>query len=493
MLSCSGGFYSFYFSIATSPTGWTDRDIFEHWFMTVFVPEAKKCCVDPDKPIVLTLDGHDSHETRKLKRAAFDHNIIIIALPSKTTHKLQPLDVGVFSSVQRQWSKHCDERLAQGVRIDRFNFIPEYLATRHALTRSLVQKAFSKTGIYPLNPTIFHERDFAPSQASSSMATFPPSYPQEVPSSPSYIPSDLELGTDDSDSETSESRDLSNQDNPVPFKENNDSETHDDHPPLPLSSSTSNRITRSASTTLGQPTLPPFPSYADVMDCTPKELYAYMRSHQSQCEVILNECTAQLDAANAHCTIVRRHVTTLTEQLANKSQSKRRKSKKIQARFVTLPELREEFEVEDAELEAKEKAELEKAAKKKADDSARTLRINHEIESRVFDCPLTSYKRKDDLIALAGALSLPIEGTVAELTKAIKVHLAENPTRANESRFSGLFGASKKRTTTIVSPPSESVTVDPAVQALPQPSSPTNSPLIPTMPNHHASGFLSSS
>ena len=380
-----GNFIHFTFSIAMSPTGWTDRDIFEHWFMTVFIPEAKKCCIDPDKSIVLTLDGHDSHETRKLKRAAFDHNIIIIALPSKTTHKLQPLDVGVFSSVQCQWSKHCDERLAQGVRIDRFNFIPEYLATRHALTRSLVQKAFSKTGIYPLNPTIFHERDFAPSQASSSTATFPPSYPQEVPSSPSYIPSDLELGTDDSDSETSGSNDSGDQDDLVPLEEN---ETHDDHPSLPSSSPTSSRITRSVSTTLGRPTLPPFPAYADVMDCTPKELYTYMRSHQSQCEVILNECTAQLDAANAHCTITRRHITTLTEQLANKSQSKRRKSKKIQARFVTLPELREVFEAEDAELEAKEKAELEKAAKKKANDSARMLRINHEIGSRIFDLPL---------------------------------------------------------------------------------------------------------
>jgi hypothetical protein len=343
------------------------------------------------------------------------------------------------------------------------------------------------TGIYPLNPTIFHDRDFASSQASSSMATFPPSYPQEVPSSPSYVPSDLELGTDGSDSETSESNDSDDQDDPVPFKENN--ETHDDHSLLPSSSSTSSRITRSVSTTLGRPILPPFPPYADVIDRTPKELYAYMRSHQSQCEVIFNERTAQLDAANAHCTIARRHITTLTEQLANKTQSKRRKSKKVQARFVTLSELREAFEAEDAELEAKEKVELEKAAKKKADDSARTLRINHEIGSRIFDCPLTSYKRKDDLIALAGALSLPIEGTVAELTKAIKDHLAENPTRVNESRFSGLFGASRKRTAAMVSPPSG--TVDPPMWALPQPSTSTNSPLIPTPPNHYASGFFS--
>ena len=57
-------------------------DNVEHWFTTIFVPETEKCCVDPDKPIVLVLDGHacDSHKTRKLERAAFDHNIIIAAV-----------------------------------------------------------------------------------------------------------------------------------------------------------------------------------------------------------------------------------------------------------------------------------------------------------------------------------------------------------------------------------------------------------------------------
>ena len=260
--------------------------------MTVFVPEAEKCRVDPDKPIMLTLDGHNSHETRKLKHAAFNHDIIIIALPSKTTHKLQPLDVGVFSSVQCQRSKHCDEHLAQGVCIDCFNFIPEYLATHHALTCSLVQKAFIKTGIYPLNPIIFHECDFAPSQVSSLMATFPPSYPQEILSSPGYIPSDLELGTDASNSEISESNDLDDQDDLVPLNENH--KAHDDHSPLlPSSGSSTGYITHATSTTLGQPSLPCLPPYADVMNHTPKGLYAYMRSHQSQCELILNEHTAQ--------------------------------------------------------------------------------------------------------------------------------------------------------------------------------------------------------
>ncbi|KAI6104740.1 hypothetical protein EDD16DRAFT_1492337 [Pisolithus croceorrhizus] len=152
---------------------------------------------------------------------------------------------------------------------------------------------------------------------------------------------------------------------------------------------------------------------------------------------------AQLDAANAHCTIAQRHIAILMEQLTNKSQTKRQKSKKIEAHFVTLPELRAVFEAEEAELAVKEAAEAEKAAQKRAEDEAWTHWINQEIAFRVFDAPLSSYKHKDDLVALAGALSLPMQGTAADLTKAIKDYLRENPSHADEPCFSGLFGNSR--------------------------------------------------
>ena len=213
-----------YFSLGFSPTGWTDRQIFEHWFLSIFVPEAEKHCIDPDKPIVLTLDGHDSHETWELIRAAFDHNVIIILLPSKTMHKLQPLDVGVFSCVQCQWSKHCDERLAQGVHINCFSFIPEYLAIHRTISPSLVQKAFAKTGIYPLNLTIFNNHDFAPSQASSSIPTFPPSYPHDVPLSVPSEHGEISGSSGDQDNPGSPN---SNRSSPTPSLSTDDTTLYD--------------------------------------------------------------------------------------------------------------------------------------------------------------------------------------------------------------------------------------------------------------------------
>lgn len=117
------------------------------------------------------------------KSIAYKHGIIVHAFPSKTMHKMQPLDVGVFSIPQHAWTKHCDECLAEGVNITCYNFIHEYMVAHKAITPELVQKAFAKTGLYPLNLSVFNARDFAPSIVLAPKAYLPPSYLQETPSS----------------------------------------------------------------------------------------------------------------------------------------------------------------------------------------------------------------------------------------------------------------------------------------------------------------------
>jgi len=86
--------------IATSPNGWTDNKIGTAWFMEMFIPFSNDHKV-ADAPIILLLNGHNSHESDVFHEATFHHNIIVIAFPSKCTHKLQPLDVVVFAQVQR--------------------------------------------------------------------------------------------------------------------------------------------------------------------------------------------------------------------------------------------------------------------------------------------------------------------------------------------------------------------------------------------------------
>lgn len=187
-------------AIATSPNGWTDNEIGTAWFTETFIPFANAHRVT-DAPVILLLDGHNSHESDTFREAAFQNNIIVVAFPSKCTHKLQPLDVVVFAQVQRHWSNHCDNCVIQRVQMDRYNIIQEYMEIRpRAMTAKILHSAFSTTGIFPFNDTIFTDDDFAPAKSFSHTMHVPKSFPAEVPSSPvASDTSDLEASGSDSD------------------------------------------------------------------------------------------------------------------------------------------------------------------------------------------------------------------------------------------------------------------------------------------------------
>ena len=49
---------------------------------------------------MLICDGFGTHETLEALEFCFENNIILCRLPSHTSHKLQPCDVGVFASLK---------------------------------------------------------------------------------------------------------------------------------------------------------------------------------------------------------------------------------------------------------------------------------------------------------------------------------------------------------------------------------------------------------
>ncbi len=56
-----------------------------------------------------------------------------------------------------------------------------------------------------------------------------------------------------------------------------------------------------------------------------------------------------------------------------------------------------------------------------------------------FVDPLSSYKQKDDLVALSGALGLKTAATIHKLITQIKSHLNMHPEVQQNACFSGLF------------------------------------------------------
>jgi hypothetical protein len=513
-----------YFSIGFSPNGWTDRELCESWFMKDFVNFAasQRIC---DKPIVLNYDGHDSHETVEMQRIAFDNGIILFAFPSKTTHKTQPLDVSVFSAVQDAWSYRCDKRVAEGITMDRYNVIHEYLQVRHVVTPELIKTAFRKTGIYPLNPDIFTADDFAPSKSFSTVAHVPTSFPYDVPSSPPAQSSDLDSDTSDeeylppgsdfdsendgySDSDAEcevlcvedgfEIIDFGSdvmediQTDPLPILHDphfntfdmlenplDDNEVNYNFSELPIgdsyvrdfdnwnfdtvpdtqpraspslnshsrSFSTYSTRSTSSSTSLFD-TTPTYLSLTEDQQKSHKELVDEVRHLRNQVNGLASTISmqaAELGASNAHCTIIKRELGEVRTQLENMRAKKNRGSNKIKGRILTLPEMKAAFDTQEVVRLEKEKTDREKEAQKTSEALERNAQITQDIVLKIFDKPLTSYKRKDELVTIAGALKILATGTNPELFSRIKDHLTTNPQLKQTDRFAGLFNVGRRR------------------------------------------------
>lgn len=171
--------FSLPFRVGLSENGWTNDNQCLKWLETCFIPQARERAGNPDKPILLFVDGHGSHVTREMIELARQHNVHIVRLPPHTTHMLQPLDVGCFGLLQRKWIERCERYVETfGFGIPRRDVVREYFIARKAsFTAKIIKAAWKRTGLYPFNPNIFTNRDFAPSHTTSTKAHVPPSFP----------------------------------------------------------------------------------------------------------------------------------------------------------------------------------------------------------------------------------------------------------------------------------------------------------------------------
>lgn len=83
---------------AYSDTGWTDNELGVEYLTKVFKPYTAD--IAHRDPHLLILDGHGSPTTPEFILFALEHNIILLCLPSHTSHMLQPLDVDSFAILQ---------------------------------------------------------------------------------------------------------------------------------------------------------------------------------------------------------------------------------------------------------------------------------------------------------------------------------------------------------------------------------------------------------
>ena len=138
-----GTFYSL------SESGWMNAELFEEWFKHHFLVHAPSI-----RPLLLLLDGHTSHYNPSFLKLAAKEGIIVFCLPPHTTHLLQPLDNGVFSSLKHHWGKECQRFHAKnlGKVLNCCNFMAVFSkAWVEGMAISNVVSCFRAVGVYPVN------------------------------------------------------------------------------------------------------------------------------------------------------------------------------------------------------------------------------------------------------------------------------------------------------------------------------------------------------
>ena len=397
--------YSFLISIGISENGWTDEFLCEEWFRTVFIPQSNTRNTS-GAPILLILDGHGSHITKGIRQLAINNNIEIFCLPPHTTHRTQPLDVGVFGPLQLHWMRRCDDVLEDtGEEIPIVDFVNEYMTARGlAFKPDTITSAFSRCGICPLNPNIFTNADFAPSASYSTRRYVPSSYP------PEFYGEEDDLEDDATGSPLVGSAEA----------EDGASESDEDDASMNIPTGTLRKRTRA-------------------------ELEAEVLNLRGR----LSNATWHTQAAQMHATMAALECEEMTQKINTK---KRRKEVEptvsvAGVRWMTGPVGRATMDAHDTEVEAKRQKKADTAAKKLQVEVDRQKRRG-EIASgalQVLYSGALGSKKVEELREIAWGLGLKEDGVKEDYIKAIKGHLDAHPELRDINRWTGLFDRSQRR------------------------------------------------
>ncbi|KAF8980265.1 hypothetical protein BDQ17DRAFT_1337832 [Cyathus striatus] len=137
----------------------------------------------------------------------------------------------------------------------------------------------------------------------------------------------------------------------------------------------------------------------------------------------------------------------LRTQLENSRKKSNHGAIKTKARFLTHPELKAAHAKAIEEHTEKQKEEAVKREQKDRELEEIEARIRQDSVDKIFDLPLASYKRKDELRTIARALGLPEDKkmTISKLAANIRAHLVTNSDELRRNRrFSGLI-SNKRR------------------------------------------------
>lgn len=143
-------------------SGWMTADLFPS--VLKHIVAHVRCTVA--EPILLLVDNHESHVSVTCVQYCKENGIILLSFAPHTTHRMQPLDVGVYGPFKNYCSIAFNDWMTSnpGKRITLRN-IAELTnrAYLRAFTASNIISSFRKPGIFPFNRLAFTVEDFSSS------------------------------------------------------------------------------------------------------------------------------------------------------------------------------------------------------------------------------------------------------------------------------------------------------------------------------------------
>lgn len=143
-------------------SGWMTTDLFID--VLKHIVQHTKC--SKENKVLLLIDNHESHTSVSAILFCRENGIVLLSFPPHTTHRLQPLDVGIYGPFKMKLAiAFNDWMLSHPGRVITIKHISKLanIAYLNSFTPNNIIGSFKNTGIWPLNRLIFTEQDFTPS------------------------------------------------------------------------------------------------------------------------------------------------------------------------------------------------------------------------------------------------------------------------------------------------------------------------------------------
>ncbi|KAK9719953.1 DDE superfamily endonuclease [Popillia japonica] len=142
-----------------SDSGWSNSDV----FMDVLKHVKKYSNCSTENPLLLLVDNHESYIKLPIILFCRENGITLLSYTPHCTHRMQPLDTGLFGPFKARLKTAFDEYMLTNVGSTiKIHLIPRLSSERFYLsfTPLNIIKAFRNTGLWPMNPQVYAEEHF---------------------------------------------------------------------------------------------------------------------------------------------------------------------------------------------------------------------------------------------------------------------------------------------------------------------------------------------